>query len=435
MTTASEGLHLAVSSGRLSESDSVCLGLSSNSSGEQAPMGNHTQAAIEPLIADLSVKDQATAALWKVATNLQVGLEQYGDRRYYFLAKLPDAYAGSDWIQTPMDAKNYANDPLVTFRVTAVAEVCVAFDDRVADKPTWLKEWMDTGDDIVNTEPIPRTFSIFKKGFSANSVVTLGRNGQRGNHGGQYMVFVRRPGQKPEVAPLRRSFPVGAVEGKSASVRRYGRGLTAWLRRSTRDEVPTEPTKRSCFERLKRAGVMINTVVDVGVEDGTPELIQAYPQARHLLIEPLTSHNPQIEAAYAGVPHEIYNMACSNEDGTCWLIATSVHASGRATHAHIDAAPAKPGSGSVVGCEPIRRVRLDSLGLPLGEHILLKVDVDGEDLEVPEGGGGSPRPGRGRGGRGAPRLSTGARRLSHRAGLPILRHCGLVLLPRHPRPG
>jgi len=277
----------------------------------------------------------------------------------------------------------------VTFRVTAAAEVCVAFDDRVVAKPAWFKDWEDTGDDIVNTEPIPRTFSIFKKGFTANSVVTLGRNGQRGNHGDQYMVLVRRAGQRPVVSPLQRSLPTRAVEGGSGSDRRHGRSLTGWLRQRKKDQalVAIEPTKRSCFERLERAGVAIDTVVDVGVEEGTPELIRAYPRARHLLIEPLAAHNPKIEAAYADVPHEIFNVACSSEDGTCWLIATSSDASGRVTHAHIAEAPGSLGTGSMVGCEPIRRARLDSLGLPLGDHILLKVDVDGEDLEVLKGAG------------------------------------------------
>jgi PelA/Pel-15E family pectate lyase len=58
---------------------------------------------------------------------------------------------------------------------------------------------VDTGEDIVNSEPTPTVFSIFKKSFPANSTVSLGQNGQSKTCG-QYMVIVRRPGQTAVVA-------------------------------------------------------------------------------------------------------------------------------------------------------------------------------------------------------------------------------------------
>jgi FkbM family methyltransferase len=146
------------------------------------------------------------------------------------------------------------------------------------------------------------------------------------------------------------------------------------------------PTKRSCLARLQQAGLVIDTVVDVGVhEEGTPELISAFPRARHLLFEPLASMNPCIEKAYAGFQHELYNVACFSDDGQSYLVGTCIDGSGRVTHTHLADTPATPGIGEVVNCQPIQRVRLDSINLKLGAHVLLKVDVDGVDLEVLKG--------------------------------------------------
>lgn len=164
-----------------------------------APTAAPTAAPAGPLIADLVVLDDATKSSWSIATNLQAGDQQFGDRSYY-IAKLPDVYAGSDWIRTAADAKKVVGASLATFKVTAEADVYVAHDDRILTKPTWLRDWKDTGDDILNTETTPTTLSIYTKRFPANSTVTIGENGGSAGALG-LMVFVRRPGQKPVVAP------------------------------------------------------------------------------------------------------------------------------------------------------------------------------------------------------------------------------------------
>lgn len=160
------------------------------------PTAAPTQA--KPLIADLVVNDKATAANWSIAVNLQIGDQQFGDRAYA-IAKMPASFAGSDWIRTAMDGKNFTGDVLLTFQVTSDAEVFVAYDDRVVTKPAWFKDWVDTGEDIVNSESTPTVFSIFKKNFPANATVALGQNGQSKTCG-QYMVIVRRPGQTAVVS-------------------------------------------------------------------------------------------------------------------------------------------------------------------------------------------------------------------------------------------
>ena len=55
-------------------------------------------------------------------------------------------------------------------------------------------------------------------------------------------------------------------------------------------------TQAGAFEQLKRLGFDPRTVIDVGVAHGTPALYQTFPDARHLLIEPVEECTPFLEA-------------------------------------------------------------------------------------------------------------------------------------------
>lgn len=50
-------------------------------------------------------------------------------------------------------------------------------DDRLAVKPLWLQNWIDTGDDLVDSEDNPITLSLYAMMYPAGSEVTLGENG------------------------------------------------------------------------------------------------------------------------------------------------------------------------------------------------------------------------------------------------------------------
>lgn len=139
-------------------------------------------------ITNLSVNDTANAADWSIQSNLQAGNTVYGDRTFLF-SSVDSSVAGADWIRTANDSKAYTADPLVTFTVTRDADVYVAFNDMIATKPSWLAGWSDTGADLVDNESTPRTFSLYKKSFTANSTVSLGNNGDTSN--GMYIVIVK----------------------------------------------------------------------------------------------------------------------------------------------------------------------------------------------------------------------------------------------------
>jgi FkbM family methyltransferase len=152
------------------------------------------------------------------------------------------------------------------------------------------------------------------------------------------------------------------------------------------DNGSVAPTKASFLSRLKEAGISIETVVDVGVQSGTPELLEAFPIAKHLLFEPSGIHTASIQKLFGESDFELFEVACSDTDGECFLVQRSIDGSGRITHSRIDLKPATVGVDSVVACRRIKQSRLDSLNLSLEGNVLVKIDVDGAELKVLAGG-------------------------------------------------
>src|SRR5262249_6443084 len=145
-------------------------------------------------ITNLTVNDAANAPNWSIQPSLDQGDIQYGDRTYV-LTTVPASVAGSEWIRTANDSKNFTGSTLVTFTVTAAADVYVALNDRITPLPSWLGSangWTDTGENLVNSESPPRTFSLFRKSFPGGARVALGNNGSTSS--GLYTVIVKTAG-------------------------------------------------------------------------------------------------------------------------------------------------------------------------------------------------------------------------------------------------
>ncbi|HET7792933.1 MAG TPA: PQQ-dependent sugar dehydrogenase [Rhizobacter sp.] len=125
-------------------------------------------------ISNLAVSDGANSADWSVQSNLQAGNTAYGDRTYTWSA-VPAAVAGGRWIRTANDSKSYTGTPLVSFAISAAADVYVALDNRSA-LPSWVdSSWTDSGVDLTQAESgtVSRGFSLWRKRFNAGTV-TLG---------------------------------------------------------------------------------------------------------------------------------------------------------------------------------------------------------------------------------------------------------------------
>lgn len=142
---------------------------------------------------------------------------------------------------------------------------------------------------------------------------------------------------------------------------------------------------------LRSLGIPIDSVVDIGVNESTSELIQTIPDRHHHLFEPVDLWHSKIGVNYAGVEHTLYPVALSDRNGTAWLIQTSLHRNGIATHATIAMEPAVPDGKMIVDCKQIEIQRLDFYSSQFTNNFLLKIDVDGKELDILRGASGCLR--------------------------------------------
>jgi hypothetical protein len=91
----------------------------------------------------LSVRDLANAREWSLQTDLQVGDQAQGSDPHAISA-VPAELAGSPWIRPSRLSKSVTTNPLVTFTLSAPADVYVGIDVRLA-APTWMSGWTDSG--------------------------------------------------------------------------------------------------------------------------------------------------------------------------------------------------------------------------------------------------------------------------------------------------
>jgi FkbM family methyltransferase len=146
------------------------------------------------------------------------------------------------------------------------------------------------------------------------------------------------------------------------------------------------PIKKHSFEKLRQLGIPVSTILDVGVLTGTPELAEAYPDKPHLLFEPIEEWHDKIRSSYTakGIAFHLFEMAVSNKDGEINLQTATVRKDQPVTHARIT---------SETGGSNLRKVatrRLDTLLTELSypKPYLLKLDVDGAELDILEGAEG-----------------------------------------------
>ena len=153
------------------------------------------------IITNLQVND---SEVWNVMTDLQTqnngGDHQFSDRSWYFTS-VPSSVAGSSWIQTANDSKNYTGTTIATFELTGDATVYIAHDDRISSKPPWFSGWTDSGINLVNGESTARTFSLYSRSYSSGQTVILGPNGGSPSNSDMYTVVAVGTGTAPTNTP------------------------------------------------------------------------------------------------------------------------------------------------------------------------------------------------------------------------------------------
>lgn len=162
------------------------------------------------VINDNSKNGGVNASKWSVQQNFQPGDVEYGDRttgsKIYKLVTIPDALKGMEWIRAAMESRSSASSDLLSFYLAADADVYVVYDTRIPEIPAWLSAYEDTGETIEDDQPVQ--YRLYKKHYSAGSLVTMGANGSTSK--GSYYVILKPT--NPQTEP-----PAGGPSGFTAA--------------------------------------------------------------------------------------------------------------------------------------------------------------------------------------------------------------------------
>jgi FkbM family methyltransferase len=155
------------------------------------------------------------------------------------------------------------------------------------------------------------------------------------------------------------------------------RGPLPHTPRLRRVSVARGPIKRQTLGVLSRRGVPVQTVIDVGVLSGTPELMEAYPDCLHLLFEPVQEFAQGIERAYRNIPHKLVQVAVSDHSGTTPLHTTTVIAEHTISHSYMTTDQTQ--ASRVVPMTTLDDYFRDNYA---ASPYLLKIDIDGLEMKV-----------------------------------------------------
>lgn len=133
---------------------------------------------------------------WVEQGNLQEGQPMYGEEENILITRLSPEIKGADWIQTAYGSKNYIRENIAYFQVKADAEVWIAHNDKITDKPAWLSFYDKTREQLTNSRG--ETFTFYKRGFHKGETIALGNNGS--SIYSMYLVAIRPRNEWPAPA-------------------------------------------------------------------------------------------------------------------------------------------------------------------------------------------------------------------------------------------
>jgi hypothetical protein len=145
-----------------------------------------------------------------------------GNRLYngagYTISKLPAHLFGDEWIRTSNVTAENTGNVSARFIVSEDADVYVAMDSLILQKPSWLQGWTDTSLVFENDHDGGRRFRVFRKWFPAGATVVLGKNGdERNERADMYTVIVHRKSVLELPPPEPR--PTTSYEAESAALK------------------------------------------------------------------------------------------------------------------------------------------------------------------------------------------------------------------------
>lgn len=136
------------------------------------------------------------------------------------------------------------------------------------------------------------------------------------------------------------------------------------------------------LQHARRLGLRPHSVIDVGAAYGTPELYEVFPDARHVLIEPLEEYRPHLDHLIQMYPHTEYLIAAATSRPGAVTMYVHADLVGSSTYAESD-----DSTGLNDSPRSVPAITLD--GVCAERHVegpyVIKVDVQGAELDVLSG--------------------------------------------------
>jgi FkbM family methyltransferase len=133
-----------------------------------------------------------------------------------------------------------------------------------------------------------------------------------------------------------------------------------------------------CLQQALKNGLKPETVIDVGAADGTPPLYEVFPEANHILIEPLEEFTPNLSQLVTQLKKAEYIIAAATSKPGSILINVHPDLVGSSIYKEEE-------DSNVNGVERIvNAVTLDDICRDRGTKgpYLIKIDTQGSELDV-----------------------------------------------------
>lgn len=145
-----------------------------------------------------------------------------------------------------------------------------------------------------------------------------------------------------------------------------------------------KPSKQEFCKFLADTGFELSCVIDVGILTDTPELRTNFQHVKQILIEPQVKYFDVIRKKYKNNNYELLNIGCDEKPGELFLHERSTHGGGGLpTH---NSLKTYKSSKTYTSSTIVKVDTLNNISKDINEWILLKIDVDGKEVDILKGG-------------------------------------------------
>ena len=165
-------------------------------------------------IQDLKTADPAKAKTVSANLWMDTGDQPYTDQQTK-ISKLPSNLYGAEWLRFPsIDRDNIS----ASFKVSVAADVYIAVDQNIAQKPLWMLAYADTKTTLQTDFAGGHLFEVYTKRFDAETIVNLGaKDIDKGHEALMYIVAVLPTA--PNMEPATDLKPTTSYKAEAAQLR------------------------------------------------------------------------------------------------------------------------------------------------------------------------------------------------------------------------